>query len=153
MYRQNLPRDDSKRSQQSRTGTWLNHHGFFLYKHCAPLFPLRKCCIEKMFVLLSIIFLSWGNRVINDLQTLWIIRTNMKFCQNTNKAHFQFKHHLHAFVLFQCLECCKCARMRFHCKYIWGYCGNAHLRGGNAVHQTWSLLKFHALPRDGASLE
>jgi len=78
------------------------------------VFPLRWFCTEQIFVLVSIINLGlskWNFQSITNFVTYII---NMQSYQNTNKITFHSNS-----LLFACfsvaLECCKCARMRFHC--------------------------------------
>ena len=106
------------------------------------VFPLRWFCTEQIFVLVSIINLGlskWNFQSITNFVTYII---NMQSYQNTNKITF----HSISF-LFACfsiaLQCCKYARMRFHCATVLVVLSICSLRGNIAddamqmdVHKT-----------------
>jgi len=49
---------------------------------------------------------------------LFEICNNMQYYQNTNKIHNSFKQPIVFGAVCIAFECCKCARMRFHCATV-----------------------------------
>jgi len=97
------------------------------------VFPLRFCT-EQIFVLVSVIILwlsKWSFQWITNFVNYII---NIQSYQNTNKITFHWNNFL--FARFSiALECCKYARIRFHCATVLvvtalsllHYKGNAHV--------------------------
>jgi len=104
---------------------------WFSFSNCwRSAFPLRLCT-EQIFVLVSMVTLGlsrWNFQWITNFVNCII---NIRSYQNTNIITF----HSNSF-LFACfsiaLECCKCARMRFHCATVLVVLSICALRGNVA---------------------
>jgi len=95
------------------------------------VFPLRQFCTEQIFVLVSIIILVLGKWNFKSITNFVNCITNVPSYQNTNKVTFHSNS-----LLFACfsivLECCKYARMRFHCATVLVVLSICALRGNIA---------------------
>jgi len=94
------------------------------------VFPVRKFYTEKMFFWWEWIFQDWVSRVLNEWQTLWIIRISTKSDQTTNKLHYLIQIASPCFRVFPMFWKVVSARgWDFTVQMVSSYCAVSHFRG------------------------
>jgi len=89
----------------------------FSFSNCRRSALPLKYCTERMFVLVSMIISGLSKWTFQWITNFVNYIINIQSYQNTNKITFNSNSFL--FACFSiAFECCKCARMRFHCATV-----------------------------------